>query len=97
MTISKDGKRVFSSNWNEFGLYDLGENDTAQSSAYYSGAHLNNFKVIEDLNLAYLDKKISEKGEFPSVDLIDFSNKLDPAPIKRYLFPAKNLWSLNIC
>lgn len=87
MTISKDGKRVFSSNWNEFGLYDLGENDTAQSSAYYSGAHLNNFKVIEDLNLAYLDKKISEKGEFPSVDLIDFSNKLDPAPIKRYLFP----------
>lgn len=87
MTLSKDGKRVFSSNWSEFGLYDLGENDTAQSSAYYSGAHLNNFKVIEDLNLAYLGKKISEKGEFPSVDLIDFSNKLDPAPIKRYLFP----------
>ena len=87
MTLSKDGKRVFSSNWSEFGLYDLGENDTAQSSAYYSGAHLNNFKVIEDLNLAYLGKKISEKGKFPSVDLIDFSNKLDPAPIKRYLFP----------
>lgn len=87
MTLSKDGKRVFSSNWNEFGLYDLGENNTVQSSAYYSGAHLNNFKVIEDLNLAYLGKKISEKGEFPSVDLIDFSNKLDPAPIKRYLFP----------
>ena len=87
MALSKDGKRVFSSNWSEFGLYDLGENDTAQSSAYYSGAHLNNFKVIEDLNLAYLGKKISEKGEFPSVDLIDFSNKLDPAPIKKYLFP----------
>ena len=87
MALSKDGKRVFSSNWSEFGLYDLGENNTAQSNAYYSGAHLNNFKVIEDLNLAYLGKKISEKGEFPSVDLIDFSNKLDPAPIKRYLFP----------
>jgi len=87
MTLSKDSKRVFSSNWSEFGLYDLGENNTVQSSAYYSGAHLNNFKVIEDLNLAYLGKKISEKGEFPSVDLIDFSNKLDPTPIKRYLFP----------
>nr|WP_314071752.1 hypothetical protein [uncultured Campylobacter sp.] len=74
MTLSKDGKRVFSSNWNEFGLYALGENNTVQSSTYYSGAHLNNFKVIEDLNLAYLGKKISEKGEFPSVDLINFSN-----------------------
>lgn len=95
MTLSKDGKRVFSSNWNEFGLYDLGENNTVQSSAYYSGAHLNNFKVIEDLNLAYLGKKISEKGEFPSVDLIDFSNKLDPAPIKRYLFP-QSLKGVNV-
>ena len=64
MKLSKDGKRVFSSNWNEFGLYDLGENDTAQSSAYYSGAHLNNFKVIEDLNLAYLGKKYPKRGSF---------------------------------
>ena len=86
MALSKDGKRVFSSNWSEFWLYDLGENDTAQSSAYYSGAHLNNFKIIEDLNLAYLGKKISEKGEFPSVDLIDFSNKLDPTPKKDISF-----------